>query len=291
MVAEREIITREQERKIDRLILGLWDVPETSVKHAAIKAYICGKLMSRQLYRRKPLGEIIIDDIPVNIRELVAQYGLTAEEVRVIGWLEEYVLDHLTWVQAKYANSIRTIIREAKFNRLSAKSIAARLFDEIGVKQVLNADFRRFAITIANEGARAGYVMEELHRAEKNEEVFIEGVSKPDACAWCKRNINGKILKVLREPPADYSQLGPGTDEYNRIAHIWDTCWWVGKGQYGRSRHRYKRAGEGELIQREHHEIWTPGVDHPSGRCTFVRRYSDEVEKDYNGNYLKTKEV
>lgn len=290
-MARRETITPEQERKIDALIRDLWNIPEASAKHAAIKAYICGKLISRQMRRNKPLGQIVIDDVPVAIEKLVAKYGLTAEEVRVIGWLEEFVLDHLTWMQAQYIHTIRTIVRDGKINRFSAGTIARRLFDEIGVKQAINADFRRFAITVANEGARAGYVMEELHNAEPDEEVYIEGISKPDACSWCKHNIDGKILRVLRKPPPDYSQLDPDSDEYNRIAHLWDTCWWVGKSQYGRSRHKYRRVGEGGLVRREHHEIWTPGVDHPSGRCSFVRRYADEVGTDRNGHYyLKSRE-
>lgn len=291
-MVQRANITSEQERKIDRLITDLWNVPEASAKHAAIKAYICGKLISRQLRGPKPLGEVVIGDVPVKIETLVAKYGLTPEEVRVIGWLERSVLDHLTWARARYANTIRTIVRDAKFNRFSAQAIAARLFDEIGVKQALNADFRRFAITVANEGARAGYVMEELHNAAPDEEVFIEGIAKPDACSWCKNNIDGKVLRVLREPPPDYSQLDPDSDEYNQIAHLWDTCWWVGKGQYGRSRHKYRRVGEGELVKREHHETWVPGVDHPSGRCSFIRRYADEVGVNKKGHYyLKTRGV
>lgn len=249
-------------------------VPIIKINELIIKAYIAGKLS--QIVEKKV--EIDLAMLPKTIREAIKRNQLTWAQVRNVKMSQELAAENIIGVSNTIQHRIMQKVMMANANNMSHRGLAQQLFREFNTESMLNRDMERVAISEMNAVSNAGFI------SGVTAGEYVVGISHADACPWCLANIQGKVLKVIDNQPAEYSNLAPMSKRYEEIANVWDSCIWETKTNIGRSISKNKRIGK-ELIAREHDELASPGIlCHSNGRCRYVRFFRESM-------YVKKGEV
>jgi hypothetical protein len=257
----KDISDREMNR-FKEYLSKLFELPMANITNLVMRSFLVGAMVE---LGEKPVA-IDLAALPTSVREAIKQGKLTYEQVRYIGMLQKLAAEDVAGISEAAQHRIRRMLIEAVMNGTGHKQFAQMLFGEFDEEGMLNRDMDRIAITEMNRGANAGFISG-IRAGE-----YVVGISHRDACQWCLDNIQGKVLRVVDNPPEDYANLNPESPKYKQIAKIWDTCIWPTKSNVGRSTSPRKA----DKSAREHHELASPAtLCHVSGRCRWVRFMSD----------------
>jgi len=267
--------------KFQKFLAKLFGIPIERITELVLKSFLVGAMVE--------LGEkeiaLNLANLPKSVRDAINQGKLTWEQVRYINMAEHLAAEHIKGISEASQHRLRQLLINANIDGISTETLAQRLFEQFGDDSMLNRDMERIAITEMNTLANAGFI------SGVRSGEYVVGVSHIDACGWCLDNINGKVMKVIDNPPPEYANLPVASDKYQSIAKIWDTCIWSTKTNIGRSTAKRKKVDKG-YVNREHHELASPGVlCHVSGRCRWVRFYSEYMYiKDGEIKYVSSDE-
>ena len=255
--------TPDQLEIINEFIQKYLKVSPESVEAIAVRTFVLGKIIAtaeKELKSRK----IILDTLPKNLKLAAKQYSLNLKEVNAIRFAQTSAAEHITKITETTRRTVVDSIVQAAKNRKHPRKLAQELRSKITDSgSNLNRDWERVAVTEAGETSNNGFI------ATQPVGSYVVGVSFPDACDWCKANINGKVFRVADGSPGDYSDLAPSSSQYKELAQRWETEIWVGKSNVGRSRYGRKYVS-GSLVHREHHEIAQGApIGHPNCRCRW----------------------
>jgi hypothetical protein len=149
-------------------------------------------------------------------------------------------------VTERSRKAIVKVIMQGYQYRISTKQLEDNMFEEFST---LNRDWRRIAETETSINFNNGYLVGELERSENEDKpVFMQGISGAGACAFCRDNINNKILVALKEAPST------GGDQVVVNGQTF-TAIWPGKNNFGRKRNQW----------------WVAIPSHPHCFCNLIR--------------------
>ena len=272
--------TTEEMEAVDWLIEKFFRAVKGTARYLAILAFLTGRMLEQAKATGQQL-KIDFDAMPKDYLDLRKKFNLTIGEINAIRWGELHIGEAITRTGENTRHKVHDIVLEAKKNRYTGNKLRQRLRDElidIDNPKGLQRDWRRVAITESNRAANEG------HLSAVPVGGYVIGVSLPDACGWCMKNINGKVMRKISAPPPAYDHLDPQSDRYKATALIWETCLWSGKTNYDRGYAKRKRVA-GKLIPRMHHELAMPATeDHVNGRCTWTSYYPDIMYVKTNGH-------
>ncbi len=262
----KHYLTFEETKLVDDFVRKYFESLLPFVKITIVRAYIIGRLLAESDKQAKIFH---IEQIPKYVQEAVKKYGLTIEEAKAIEEAVERGAGLLTNTITNTQQSVKSILVESIAQRQGIGAIADKLKGLVDEAGELNRDWQRVAISEINDAYNNGYLS-----VMQNGE-YVVGISMPDACDHCLDLINGKVYRVVTEPPPDYSQLSG--EDYWRAAKQWETTIWVGKSNFGRSTAPRKRINKDRgnakdnLKYREHHEMVMPAIPlHPNCRCRWL---------------------
>jgi hypothetical protein len=198
-----------------------------------------------------PLEAYLRDDpLPLTLAQAVATHGITAQHRREIEYARNNaVLQVQGWRQDLATDLVRTVNNGVRA-RLGGSELGGILRDRFAD---YNRDVDQIAVTEVAAAHNNGMI------AGQKPGSYVLGQSFPNACAWCRKNIHGKVLLVV---------LPPGTGEDPITSRDWAKEIWVGKSNFGRYQSPHER-GTGRI--REDRELWKPcAVGHPSCRCFWI---------------------
>jgi hypothetical protein len=171
----------------------------------------------------------------------------TSTYARALEYAERSAAEYITKLSSTARSSIATTIIEAQKNSWASRKLQQKLFDKFAE---LNRDWRRIAETEIAYNMNNGLVLAELDDAEDGEDVFMSAVTAANACPWCKKNLNGRVVVMRPSAVVDGAVQIDGTT-YEAV--------WPGKSNVGRSQD----------------EWWTAIPAHPHCRCTWSRYYPE----------------
>lgn len=259
------MLTPDQVQAIDDFVQQEIMIPGHKLEEAAIKSFLTGRVLNAM--KNKEKAQIDWSGLPGTILQAMKEKNLMPAEVNAV----KFAMASATVGMKNLSNSASSLITDTVIQSQLGKWGYKRLEQELKSKIVdtdsnLNRDWRRAAITMANNTTQNGV----LASIAPGRKVII--VSHPDACDWCLSNLNGKEFIVRDSAPPEYQHLNPDSEEYKKIAKIWDEEIWIGKTNIGRSQSPMKRLG-GVLVPREHHELWMPTLTaHPHCRCFYQEK-------------------
>jgi hypothetical protein len=214
---------------------------------SAIRAAVADHFVRLMQLLHVPIEDLLRDHPLPETLDQAFKLALTPQHRREI----EYAANNAATLVRGWTDDIKThlvrTINQGVRARLGGRHLGQILTDQFADH---NKDLVRIAETeIAsahNSGAIGGVKVGS----------YVLGQSFPNACAWCRRNIHGHVLKVVSPPRA-----GEDRD--------WEKEIWPGKSNYG----RYQSPIERDTGRhREDWELWKPSViGHPSCRCWYVR--------------------
>jgi len=270
---EKELTIRKEE-KFRKFLADSFALPVAKINELVLRSFLIGAMVE--------LGEkqvaLNLVTLPATVKEAIKAGNITWTQARQIRMAQMMGAESITGISEAAQHRIRQMLINNIAEKRGSSGFSQRLFAEFNDESLLNRDMDRIAITEMNAMANAGFI------SGVQAGGYVVGVSQPDACKWCLDNINAKIFKVIDEPPPEYANLDPTSKKYQTIAEIWNTCIWDTKTNIGRSAAKRKKTDAG-WVSREHHELASPGVlCHPSGRCRYLKFYSDLM-------YIKGDEV
>jgi mannose-6-phosphate isomerase-like protein (cupin superfamily) len=155
----------------------------------------------------------------------------------------------LVGLQDDARKGISTTIVRAIRDKKTPRQLELDLFDKFAD---LNRDWRRIAETEIAENLTSGLLLAEEDTREKDETIYMIGISAPGACKECERLIQGKVVVLLKEPNS--GKIKVKGEEYDTI--------WPGKSNVGRKAGAY----------------WPCVPLHPHCRCSWTRFYLEMRE-------------
>jgi len=252
---------------LDAFIAEFFDAIKGTERSLAIRAYLVGRMLETKERRA-----VKWDKLPKDYYELRDKFGLSDEEIIAIKWGELRLGEHIQHIGEKSRHKVQNIILEGSRKRVSIDKLRQRLFDEmVSEDGDLNRNWRSITISETNRLANEGRIGS-VKRFD-----YVIGKSHHDACPWCMKNVNNKVLIKLDGPPPDYEDLDPNTQAYKDIAFLWENATWSGKDNFERSGSPNKKiwndkTGKYRLEPRLHHELSMPGaLCHTNGRCAWTR--------------------
>lgn len=252
---------------INEFIRAELKISPRTIEAIAVRNYIVGNIIEsiQRAGKQAETKRIFLASLPKTLKQAAIKYNLNEIQIRAIQFSINDAAQKITNITDTARRKVVDLTIQSQKEQWGASKLRQEFFNNITDTQAnLNRDWNRAAITQANESINNGFI------ASCTPGEYVIGVSMPDACDWCKRNINGKRFKIRATPPPDYSNLKVGSEKYKEIAEIWEKELWVGKSNYGRSIALRKRLPDNKFIKREHHELAMPGViGHPKCRCRF----------------------
>jgi len=169
------------------------------------------------------------------------------EEIEIAERLTgQYITDINERTRSKINQIITNGIRQKKYKY----EIFQDLWEQSGV---INRDWERIIQTETAMNANNGIWMTTL-RASEDEHVFMRGISSPDACPYCKKLIDNKMVVLKESAPSG------GSDKIKIEGKTYPIIW-PGKSNYGRKPANY----------------WTAVILHPHCRCSWAE-FDPELE-------------
>ena len=270
----KQLFSTGELKRVDDFINNYFAGRIEEAKIWLLRAYVVGRYLAETDIVFSTVFEIgQLNKLPKFVLDAAKRYGLTIEEAEALRMAVEDGAALMSNTTASTVQTVRSAIVESVKQGKGSTGVFERL-KELTSKEVgeLNRDWMRVAITETNAAFNNGYL------AMMKAGDYVVGMSMPDACEFCSTEINGRGFKVRSGPPKDYSTLNPESDEYRKIAEIWENEVWVGKNNYGRSTSRRKRINpllgnaKLNLREKEHHEHSMAAIPaHPWCRCRYVR--------------------
>lgn len=182
------------------------------------------------------------------------EYGYNNYDLDRIEIAQQLAGIYLQNISDKARGAIQSILVEGIKQRKTNYQVAQDLWDQ---EQDINRDLDRVVRTESAYATQDGLLISQLRQEPEEEDIFMIGVSSPDACRYCQNLINEKVV-VLRDKPVSSGKITVDGVEYDVI--------WPGKSNYGRSVKNY----------------WPTVPVHPFCRCTWTRWYR-ELEQYIGG--------
>ncbi|HEX2868707.1 MAG TPA: hypothetical protein VHO03_16825 [Ignavibacteriales bacterium] len=228
-----------------------------------IRAYVIGRLLEESDREAIILKMPELAGMPKSIIEAAKEFRLTKTEVQALTQAIETAGLNITNTTQDTIIKVRQAMAEAIQQHEGWTGVERRLqemtFEDTGE---LNRSWKRVAITETNTAFNNAYL------CAMKEGEWVRGISMPDACPNCYRDIHNKVYQVIKTPPMPYTDTN--AKDYEAISKIWETKVWAGKTNIGRRSGLRKRidkeAGntEGNLTERAHHEKAMPAIPyHP----------------------------
>jgi len=159
---------------------------------------------------------------------------------------------YLQDVTERTRSKIQKVIVEGVKNKQSKYKVFQELWDS---EVDLNRDWDRVIRTETAMNSNNGFLISQLRAEPDEEHIFMKGISVGDACEYCLRFINEKIIVLLEGPPkGGEDKVTIEGEEYSAL--------WPGKSNYGRKPVNY----------------WVAVVMHPYCRCSWSRWYIELEE-------------
>lgn len=234
-------LTQTEVDRLHQLIVAYLGDVDTIAEQMAVVSVLADVHLRRMTLLGVPIETFLRDAPPaLTIADAMTRYGLSPQHVREI----EYARDNATLLIKSWRDDIRTDLPKIVNNGIRAQLHPRELASILTDRFVdYNRDMTRIAETeiasATNNGTIAGVAVG----------GHVLGQSFPNACAWCRRNIHGKVMKVVAAPK-------PGE------TRDWATETWPGKSNFGRYQSPIER-GTGR--HRTPDELWVAcPVGHPS---------------------------
>ncbi len=219
----------------------------------AVRSSIMGRVQARMGEISARQADALLAAAPSTVAEVARRFGLSTAQEAMLRYGRARCTENIVTVSDGLRRQVKTVILEyqkgvALKDPTIRESLQTRLFDRFAAA---NTDWRRIAVTEAGENQLQGMIasLQPGTRVRRLEQY-------KDACPFCKK-IHGMEFEVV---PADEAA---GKDPWKFV--------WPGKTNVGRSAAPRKRV-DGELIDREEHEMWWPaaGTQHPHCRGTWL---------------------
>jgi hypothetical protein len=236
---------------IEYLTQRYWPADELRLESEwlASRATIMGKVQGRMAELTLAQADKLLAAVPA---AAATKLGFTAVERGIMDYGAARCTEAVVSVVGAHKQALKQIILDYQRAQIlgdrsvTFESLQTKLLDRFGV---LNADWRRLAITEAGENANQGIIasLQPGARVRRLEQYRA-------ACGFC-RKIDGMVLEVVAPDAAD-------KDDWTQV--------WVGKTNVGRSAAPRKKTAEG-LVDRTDAERWAPpaGTVHPHCRGTW----------------------
>jgi hypothetical protein len=193
----------------------------------------------------------IEDSIYGNIKDYNKAYDWFEHELYPIENGMARLGNHITGINEDVRKDIITILNNGIVNGKTKQEISRDLLDSMANR---NRDWERIVAYESQYHFNTGYLTSEVKHARKGEKIYMQAISQPDACKFCKNHLNGRIYLVT----TDEALLGtkPKGDKYANGYTM------VGATNIGRSTADY---------------IAVIPL-HPHCRCRWVRWYPEFAE-------------
>lgn len=248
-------MTKKDWRTLDRAIddylaLKTDDVAEKLAMRSAAMGAVVGRL---EKTGKDPVAMTMQDVSPYlpkkfTFAEVRKHLGWKPEIDKTIRFRTDNIGNYITGLNDDVRNDVRRILTDGLSQQKSVVDIERDLFD---AHSNWNRDWRRIASTEAQNSYAEGHLVTEISMSEKDEPIYMIGASAVNACPTCQRDINGKVVRLLPEPPKS-------GEEYIDDPYT-NTAIWLGKNSLG---HGNK-------------ERWTAVTRHPHCACRWVRYYPE----------------
>lgn len=282
-VGQKPYITTSELKSLDEFVTDYLDALIPTHKIWMLRAYIIGRMLADAEKTANIFKIIDVSLLPADLDTAAREFGLSIEEVKAIESTMENGASLISNTTPSTIQTVRHAVIESIKRGEGEKGALKRIHEAIeGDIGELNREWQRVAISETNQAFINGYL------SLQKEGDLVVGLSMPDACPTCMELINGKIYKVRKDPPPDYSDLTG--EEYDKIAKIWETEVWEGKSNFGRSSSKKKRIDPTKgnkadnLTDKHHHEMSMPAIIvHPHCRCKWVHFNEKYQFVDENG--------
>jgi hypothetical protein len=280
----KKYLTVEEVEKVDRFTYGFFKAKLQEWDSLFLRAFVIGRLLSDSDVSAKIFSIGEFNKLPDTIREVVKVFDLTMQEAKALEQALAMSEVSLTNSTVGTMQQVRNALYSSIVQGEGAEGIERRLREMVtGDIGELNRDWQRVAISTANAAFNNGYL------SQMKEGEFVVGISMPDCCPHCDETINGKVYRVTKTPPSDYSNLSDA--EYEKASKMWENYIWEGKSNVGRSFSPKKRIDKeignkaDNLEERLHHELSMPACPaHPNCRCRWMAFYPEWQWIDEKGN-------
>lgn len=276
--AYKKHFTGQDLEKLDEFVRTYFTPRIEESKTWLLRAYIVGRFLSNTDIVAQIFDIGVVSQLPKFVVDAAKKYGLSLQEAKALQYAVEEGAAMLTNTTNSTIQSVRHALIETIKGRGDAQGVFQKL-QEMITSDVgeINRDWQRVAISEINTAFSNAYL------SILGENDFVVGISMPDACDHCLEDINGKVYRVRKEQPEDYTRFPPGSEQYKRYSKIWETEIWVGKNNFGRSSSRQKRidprGGNNieNLREKDHHEHSMPCIPyHPHCFKEDVEIYTEK---------------
>ena len=182
-----------------------------------------------------PVAQLIHSDEA--LRQAIKNHGLLEQHLQEIAHAIEYAGEFSEWCPPELKDELVVTLVDAARARVSGRDLGNILETKFAE---YNIDWDEIAETESASAHNNGFIRTQPIGS------YVLGQCWPEACAWCRQNIHGKLLKVV-EPPS------PGEDSL--LTRDWDREIWPGKSNRG----RYRDAVDPQTgVTRPDSEVWKP---------------------------------
>lgn len=239
-----------------------------------LRLYVMGRFLAETDIKGQMFNIGDFNKLPKFIQDAIKKYNLTLEEAKALERAVESGASELSNTSISTIQTVRNVLVDSTQQHGTAGTVLQKLRETLSNKDTgeLNRDWAKVAITETNRMFSDGYL------SLMNDGEFVVGFTMPDACDICVDLIRGKVYRVRKDIPEDYTDLPTNSKKYLELAEIWEKYVWVGKTNYGRSASKQKRINplegnrKSNLRDKHHHEFSMPVIPmHPSCRCRWVR--------------------
>jgi hypothetical protein len=269
-IPENKMLDKDQLKKVDSFIEQYFDNKIDISRAWILRAYVVGRLLEKSDTAGKVFDIANVANMPKTVLDAAKTYKLTIEEAKA---LEQALTDAASLMSNTQQNTIQTV--RVQLTESIKGNAGESFYDKLRESCTsdmgeLNRDWKRVAVTETNSAFNNGYL------AMLKEGDYVVGISMPDACEHCLEDINGKVYRVRKEPPPDYTKMTGA--EYQKWADVWENEVWVGKNNFGRSTSKQKRIvptignKKDNLREKHHHEFCMPALPyHPDCHCRWIK--------------------
>lgn len=220
-------------------------------------SFIYEKEEERLVKAALALGKVLHSmEVPKAISTTLPAIKLTADRIEseladpyyfnTLTFAEENTAQDIVELSNKHYSLIHDTIVQAQKERIGARELESRLFDNFGA---MNRDWRMISETEIATNTNNGKLLAQLQQKKPGEVQYMKGISAADACDWCVTQVNDRVVVLLEAPPDG----GGDTVVVNNVEYV---AIWPGKSNVGRRRADWWVAS---------------GAQHPHCRCTWVR--------------------
>jgi len=240
----KPLTNREWRQIEDAVRRYLGDNTDDIEKQLVLEQQSLGTILQRLEAQGVRIEDTTLGEVKDNVYDSMGDYK------KAYNWQDEelYNLDlsmkrlgnYITDINENVRKDIVTVLNEGIINGRTQKEISRDLLDRLGNR---NRDWQRIVSWESQYNFQSGYLNSELKQADIDETVYVQAISQPDACKYCKALLNGKIYilrrvdtkEKLKDPYASgftilgYTNVGRSPSDYLPVIpmHPYCRCRWV----------------------------------------------------------------